>query len=176
MTKKINITLIMRNLMKLSAVLLLTASVNAQTLKFGHIDMNALIQVMPERAKAETDFNKFQSDLEDVYGDLQKDLQTKMQEFDSLDANVSEVKRNAKVSEITDLQQRIQNYQQSAQQQLQQKNTELMKPIYDKAQKAIEEVAKEQGLIYVFDANSLLYKSNQSVDILPMVKQKLGIQ
>ena len=169
----------MRNLMKFSAVLLfivVTASVNAQTLKFGHIDMNALIQVMPERATAETEFNKFQNDLEDVLTDLQKDLQTKMNEFDSLDATVSDVKRNAKVTEITDLQQRIQNYQQSANQQLQQKQTELMKPIYDKALKAVGDVAKEQGMIYVFDSNSLLYKSNQSVDILPMVKQKLGIQ
>ena len=169
----------MRNLMKFSAVLLfmvVTASINAQTLKFGHIDMNALIQVMPERATAETEFNKFQNDLEDVLTDLQKDLQTKMNEFDSLDATVSDVKRNAKVTEITDLQQRIQNYQQSANQQLQQKQTELMKPIYDKALKAVGDVAKEQGMIYVFDSNSLLYKSNQSVDILPMVKQKLGIQ
>lgn len=169
----------MRNLMKFSAVLLfviVAASVNAQTLKFGHIDMQAIIQVMPERATAEAAFNKFQTDLEDVYGDLQKDLQTKMDEFDKLGAEVSEVKRNAKVTEIQSLQQRMQDYQSTAQQQLQQKNSELMKPIYDKAQKAIEEVAKEQGLIYVFDVNSLLYKSNQSIDILPMVKQKLGIQ
>ena len=51
-----------------------------------------------------------------------------------------------------------------------------MKPIYDKAQAAIAEVAKEQGLIYVFEVNSLIYKSNQSIDILPLVKTKLGIQ
>ncbi len=169
----------MRNLMKFSAVLLfvgVTASVNAQTLKFGHIDMNALMQVMPERATAETTFNKFQSDLGDVYNDLQKDYQTKLDEFDKLGADVTEVKRNAKVTEIQDLSQRIQNFQESTQKQLQDKQTELMKPIYDKALKVIEEVAKEQGLIYVFDANSVLYKSNQSVDILPLVKQKLGIQ
>ncbi len=169
----------MRNLMRSIAVLLfvvVTASVNAQTLKFGHIDLQALVQVMPERATAETEFNKYQSELEDVLGDLQKDLNTKMDEFQKLDANVSEVKRNAKVEEIQEMQQRIQNYQTTAQQKLQQKNSELMKPIYDKAQNAIAEVAKEQGLMYVFEANSLLYKSNQSVDVLPMVKQKLGIQ
>jgi len=65
----------------------------------------------------------------------------------------------------------------SAQQQLQQKQAELLTPVFDKAEAAIEEVAKEQGLIYVFDVGPqvVLYKSNQSVDILPMVKQKLGI-
>ena len=169
----------MRNLKKFAVVLLfivVAASVNAQTLKFGHIDLQALIQVMPERATAETAFNKFQGEIEDVYGELQTDLQTKMDEFDKLPAESSEVRRNEKVKEIQNLQQRIQEYGTTAQTQLQQKNTELMQPIYDKAQSAIEEVAKEQGLIYVFEANALLYKSNQSVDILPMVKQKLGIQ
>ena len=173
----------MRNLMKFAAVILLvvvTASVNAQTLKFGHIDLQALIQVMPERATAETDFNTFQGELEDVFGEMQKDLQAKMAEFEKLGDTASEIKKNAKVTEIQDLQQRIQNYQQNAQQQLQQKQTDLFKPIFAKAQKAVEEVAKENSLIYVFDAsegsNVVLYKSNQSLDLLPLVKKKLGIQ
>ena len=169
----------MRNLKKFAALLLfvvVTASVNAQTLKFGHIDLQALIQVMPERAAAEAQFTKFQNELGDVYDELQKDYETKMTEFENLGADVSEVRRNEKVKDIQNLTQRIQDYQQNAQQQMNQKNTELMQPIYDKAQKAIEEVAKEQGMIYVFEANSLLYKSNQSTDVLPMVKQKLGIQ
>ncbi len=171
----------MRNLMKLSAVLLLVvaaATVKAQTLKFGHIDMQALIQVMPERASAETAFNNFQTELEDVLGDMQKELQTKMSEFEKLGDAASEIKKNAKVTEIQDLQQRIQNYQVTAQQQLQQKQSELLQPVFDKAEKAIEEVAKEKGLIYVFDIGTkvVLYSSNQSIDLLPLVKAKLGIQ
>lgn len=172
----------MRNLIRLTAVLFFvvvtTASVNAQTLKFGHIDLQALIQVMPERANAETQFNKFQSDLEDVFGDLQKDYQQKLAELQQLGDTASEVKRNAKVTELQDLQQRMQNYQQSAQQQLQQKQSELLKPVFDKADSVIAVVAKEKGLIYVFDTSSnvVLYKSNQSIDLLPLVKAKLGIQ
>jgi len=172
----------MRNLIRLTAVLFIvvatTASVNAQTLKFGHIDLQALIQIMPERATAETQFNKFQSDLEDVFGDLQKDYQQKLGELQQLGDTASEVKRNAKVTELQDLQQRMQNYQQSAQQQLQQKQSELLKPVFDKADSVIAVVAKEKGLIYVFDTSSnvVLYKSNQSIDLLPLVKAKLGIQ
>jgi outer membrane protein len=170
----------MKNLLKLLVVTMITVSAvtatNAQTLKFGHIDLNALIQVMPERAAAEQDFNKFQGELEDILGEMQQDYQTKLGEFEKMGDDVSEIKKNAKVAEIQDIQQRIQNYSQTAQQQLQQKNNEVMKPIYDKATNAISEVAKEQGLIYVFESNSLLYKSNQSVDVLPLVKAKLGIQ
>ena len=81
----------MRNLMKIATVVLFvatTATVGAQTLKFGHIDMQALIQVMPERATAETEFNTFQGELEDILGEMQTELQTKMGEFEKMDATV----------------------------------------------------------------------------------------
>lgn len=169
----------MRNLMKFATIslfVIVSATVNAQTPKFGHIDLQALIQVMPERANAEAEFNAFQGEIEDVYNELQNDYETKLNEFESLGAEVSEVRRNEKVKEIQNLDQRIRDYGATAQSQLSQKNTELMQPIYDKAQAAIEEVAKEQSLVYVFEANSVLYKSNQSVDVLPLVKKKLGIE
>ena len=171
----------MRNLVKLFVLILFAAttfSAAAQNQKFGHIDLQALVQVMPERVKAETEFNTFQSDLEDVLAEMQQNYQQKLTELEQLGAEASEVRRNAKITELQELQQRIQNYQMTAQQQLQQKQAELLSPVFDKAEVAIEEVAKEQGLLYVFDMGSrvVLYKSNQSIDILPMVKQKLGIQ
>lgn len=168
----------MRNLMKLTAALLfmVTVTLSAQAQKFGHIDLQALVQVMPERAIAETEFGTFQGELEDMLGEMQNDYTNLLAEFEALGETASEIKKNAKIEEIQGLQQRIQNYQQTAQQQLQTKNTEIMKPIYDKAQAAIAEVAKEKGLIYVFETNSLLYKSNESIDLFPLVKAKLGIQ
>lgn len=181
MTKNFNTTLIMRNLTKLFAVVvivIITATVNAQTPKFGHIDLQALVQVMPERATAETEYNNFQSELEEVLGDMQKGYQTALTELEQLGDGASEIKRNAKITELQDMQQRMQSYQQNAQLQLQQKQGEVLQPVFDKAEKAIEEVAKEKGLIYVFDIGTkvVLYKSNDSMDLLPLVKAKLGIQ
>jgi outer membrane protein len=150
---------------------------NAQSLKFGHIDLQVLIQVMPERKTVETEFNKFQKDLEDILADIQADYQTKLSELEQLGEDASELKRNAKISELQNLQERIQKFQMNAQQQIQQKYQELHNPLYEKAQQAINEVAKEQELIYVFETSSnvVLYKSNQSLDLFPLVKQKLGI-
>ena len=165
--------------MKLVAVLtfiIVTASVSAQTQKFGHIDLQGLVQLMPERITAEAEFNAFQTELEDVIGEMQKELQTKYAEFEQLGPDASEVKKNAKVTDIQDMQQKIQSYEATARQQLQQKQGEVLKPVYDKAQEAIAEVAKEKGLIYVFEVNSLIFKSNESMDLLPLVKAKLGIQ
>ena len=66
----------MKNLLKLTTILTIalvtSVTVTAQTPKFGHIDLQALIQVMPERATAETVFNQFQSDIEEVYTEMQK--------------------------------------------------------------------------------------------------------
>lgn len=174
----------MRNLIKIATVVLFVMIVgfaNGQSPKFGHIDLQALIQVMPERATAETDFNKFQDELEGLLTTMQTDLQNMFQEFEKLPETTSELVKNAKAQEIQDKQQRIQNFSTSANQQLQQKQSELFAPILEKAKIAIEGVAKEQGLIYVFDISGtqmgvVLYKSNESKDILPQVKVKLGIQ
>lgn len=171
----------MRKLVKGCALIMLiffVYSASAQNQKFGHIDLQGLIQVMPERASAENTFSDFQKDLEDVLEEMNQNYQTKLSELEKLGTDASEVKRNAKINELQELQQRIQNYQMSAQQQLQQKYNELLEPIFEKAEKVIEEVAKEQGLLYVFDTGTrvVLYKSNQSIDVLPFVKKKLGIE
>ena len=171
----------MRNLMKLFTLLVLvgvSASAGAQNLKFGHIDLQAVVQLMPEYTAAGTEINSFQAELEDVFAEMQQNYQLKLQELEQLGEEVSEVKRNAKITELQDIQQRMQNYQQTAQQQAQQKQAQVLQPVFDKAEAAIAKVAKEQGLIYVFDAAAgvVLYKSNQSMDLLPLVKQELGIE
>lgn len=160
-------------------ILLFSAGfVKAQTPKFGHIDLQALIQVMPERAAAEKSFNAYQKELEDALGTMQKEFQTKYMEYATKRDSLSETVRKMKEDDLNSMNERIQTYQQNAQQQLQTKQTELLKPVFDKADKAIKEVGAEKGLIYVFDMSSrvVLYNSKESLDLLPLVKTKLGIQ
>jgi outer membrane protein len=175
----------MRNLIKITIVALfviIAGSAGAQTQvpKFGHIDLQGLIQVMPERAVAEEQFNKFQTELEGLLTNMQKELQTMFDEYEKLGTTASDLVKSAKAQDIQDKQTRIQNFNTSANQQLQAKQTELLNPVFEKAKGAIEAVAKEQGLLYVFDVSGqlgvVLYKSNESKDILPLVKVKLGIK
>ncbi|MDR2911444.1 MAG: OmpH family outer membrane protein [Bacteroidales bacterium] len=168
----------MNNLSKIAAILLFvvaSATANAQTLKFGHIEFQALIPIMPEYAAAQTELEKFQQDLEEVLTELNEGYQQKLAEFEQLGTDVSDVRRTAKVTEIQEIGTRIENYRTSAYQQIEQKQTELLQPIIEKARVAIEEVAKAQSLVYVFDSGLLLYKSNSSIDVLPLVREKLGI-
>lgn len=150
----------------------------AQAPKFGHIDLQALYQVMPERAIGEKQFTAFQKELEDALGMMQKEAQTKYVEYLSKKDSLSETAMKMKEDDLRSIQERIQTYESSAQQQMQAKQAELFKPMLDKADKVIKEVGAEKGLIYVFEMSSrtILYHSKESLDLLPLVKTKLGIQ
>ena len=156
----------------------MASQVNAQTLKFGHIDIQQLITVMPERAAAMTELEKTAGELEEMLGTMQTELQTMFQYYTTKRETMSEIIRKAKEEDIQAKQQRIETFRAQAEQQIQQKQQESMTPIFAKADSAISSVAKEQGLIYVFDVSSrvVLYQSPQSVDVLPLVKKKLGIE
>ncbi len=151
---------------------------NAQAPKFGHIDIQQLIQVMPERTTAVSELEKTAAELETLLGTMQTELQNMFKEYTEKRETMSDLVRQAKEEDIQAKQQRIETFRSQSEQQLQQKQQDLMKPIIEKADNAISEVAKEQGLIYVFDISSrvVLYKSNQSVDVLPLVKKKMGIE
>ena len=58
------------------------------------------------------------------------------------------------------------------------KEGELLQPIIEKAKKAIDDVAAENGFLYVFDMSmgAILYNSDQSVDLMPLVLKKLGVK
>jgi len=173
----------MRNILKIFAVsslLMIAGITKGQEARFGHVNLQALIQLMPERTVAETNYNKQVKEMEDMLADMQKELQNKYTEYLSKRDSLSELVLKAKETDLQDTQQKIQNFQQVAQQQLQQKQSEMLKPIFDKAQKAVSDVAKEKGLIYVFDVSgelgTVLYHSNESLDLLPLVKVKLGLK
>ena len=153
-------------------------SLSAQTLKFGHIDFQQLLSAMPEREAAKTALEKVQTTLESQLAAMQKEYQDKGKEYVALaqakDANEALVK--AKQDEVQSIQERIQTFQQTAQESLQKEESKQFQPVIEKARKAITDVAKEQGLLYVFEVNGVLYHSEQSIDLMSLVKTKLAIK
>ncbi len=162
-----------------SLLLFVGATTSAQTLKFGHIDFQGLISTMPERDVAQKAMAKMQADLESQLSVMQKEYQTKGQEYVALvkQANITDAIRQAKEADIQSLQERITTFQQQAQENLQKEETKQFQPVVEKARKAIGEVAKEQGMLYVFEVNNVLYfNPAQSTDMMPLVKTKLGLK
>ncbi len=166
------------HLVIIALLLTLTTTLGAQELKFAHIDIQKLVATLPDKVKADKalqdEANKLQSQLKIMSEELDKKYSEYMSQKDSLPDLVKSIKEK----EIQDQNQRNQNYNQLAQQSLGQKEQELLKPIIEKVQKAIDEVGAENGFIYIFDVSSkvILFYSDKSVDAEPLVRIKLGIQ
>ncbi len=144
--------------------------------KFGYIDSQELLMLMPERKSAETDVTNFAKSLEAQLGAMTAEYQESVQEYQANEADYTDLVKQDKVAEIKNLEERIQAFQQNAQQSLQTKEQELLEPILDKARKAIEDVANEGNYTYIFDKSigSILY-AKESENVLSLVKKKLGL-
>ena len=165
----------MKKIIFLALLSFLTLTSIAQN-KFGYIDSQELLLLMPERKTAETEVQNFAKSLEAQLGSMTAEYQESVQEYQADEATYTDLVKQDKVAEITGLEQRIQTFQQNAQQSLQKKEQELLEPILSKAREAIEDVATEGGFTYIFDKNqgSILY-AKESENILPLVKQKLKL-
>ena len=157
------------------AVVFMALAVNAQ--KFGHITAELLLQDMPEYDSAQVKLQELNKTYELEIERIQVEINKKIEEFQQTEATISQLIKEAKASEIQEMQARLQNFAQTAQQDLQQQQMAFLQPVMDKARKAIEEVAKEHGLLYVFDMSqgNPVYASEESMDMLPLVKTKLGL-
>lgn len=146
--------------------------------KMGHIDSNSLLMLMPERVTATKAIEEHAKQLQEQLQTMSMEFEQKYADYTEKQAEMSALIKKNKEQELADLQKRIQDFQTTAQQDLQNKELELMQPIIDKAKKAIEDVAKEKGYEYVFDTSvgALVYWPQDTDDLLPLVKKKLGIE
>ena len=163
----------MKKILLLSLTLLISISSFSQN-KFGYIDSQELLLLMPERKTAEEEVQTFAKSLESQLQAMTAEYQQSVQEYQANEATYTDLVKQDKVTEITGLEQRIQSFQQNAQQALQSKEQELLEPILQKARKAIEDVANEGDYTYIFDKSvgSILYVK-ESENILDKVKKKL---
>jgi|SRR5690606_27465225 len=162
-------------LLVFACISLITTAAYAQ--KFGYINSQELLTLMPEVKKADAELQAFAKTYQDQIEAMTKEYQTKVQEFQTQEKTMTEAMKEVKIREIQKIEENIQQTQQSAQEKIQKKKEELYTPILDKADKAIKDVAKANNYDYVFDAGAgvLLY-AKESDDILPLVKTKLGIK
>ncbi len=153
------------------------ASYAQKNIKLGHINSTELMQIMPGRDSAETKFKNEVDAMEAQLKAMTDELEKKYNEYQQKESQYSDLIKQTKQKELQDMNARIQQFQQEAQNSLQTKQQDLLQPIIDKAKKAIEDVAKENGYTYVFDtgAGAVLYHQDGD-DLMAMVKKKLGLK
>ena len=169
----------MKNTIKVFVLVALTLaamSVSAQV-KLGHIETQKLIQAMPEWTAAQKTFEEEQKKVNTELNSLREQFQTKLAEYSEKMKTYSEAMRATTEEELQGFQQRSQRFQETAMAQLEKTQNDLMQPVMEKAMNAIKEVGKENGYTYIFDMNAgILYAAENSQDVEPLEKKKLGLQ
>ncbi len=170
----------MKRFLAITALVLFAASAGySQTVKFGHVSGNELVQALPEFDSARVKLEKYRQDLENTLEIMSVQLNNMNDSYQKDSKNWTDLVRQTKEQEMIDLNKRIQDYQAKAQTDLQDKQMEMFRPIQEKVDKAIKEVGKENGFVYVFDIGSgalLYFDETKSTNIMPMAKAKLGIK
>ena len=161
------------------SIILITAGQNlgAQNFKFGYINKDELLKAMPDYDSANVKLENLRKELVSQLVSMQDEFTNKTTAFNNGSMSLSDVVRKTREEELKDLNNRIQLFQVKATQQINDKNAELIQPILAKADKAVKDVAKEQGFTFVFDVGVLYYfDEKKSINMLPLIKTKLGLK
>ncbi len=165
-------------MMKKIALLVLMAlpfSLIAQD-KLAYVDVQAIFQVMPELSDVEKSIADLSEQYKKEIDKMSEEYYAKVKEYqDNLNTMAESIKAKRQ-GEIMDMEQRIGTFQQQAAEDLQVKQQELLKVLEEKIIKAIKEVGDENSYTYVFNAQTLAYRSPKATDITPLVKKKMGIK
>ena len=131
---------------------------------------------MNEFKEANTQLEAYAKDLSAQLETIQVEFNNKLQEYQKAESTMTDAVRQLKEKELSDLQNRIREFQQVAQQDIQKKEGELMEPIQKKANEAIKEVAKAGGYAVILETGMMIYFDEAQVkDISAEVKAKLGV-
>ncbi|MBG0858805.1 MAG: OmpH family outer membrane protein [Bacteroidales bacterium] len=152
----------------------------AQSFKFGHINSDELIQALPEFDTASKKLETFRQELLNTLEIMQVEFNNKNDVYGKEQKNLTELVRQTKEQELIDLNRRIQDFQVKANDDLQAKQAELFQPIMAKVDKAIKDVGKENGFLYIFSVGQgtplLFFDETKSTNIMPLAKAKLGLK
>ena len=166
----------MKKILFTAALAMLCIPALSQTYKFAHISAEEVIQLMPEMDTVRTKMAAMAKENQDVLKSMYDEYQSKIQTFQQKEKDWTEAVRTSKAKEISDLEARIQETRETIAQDMQEIQNKLQAPVMEKFNKTVEKIAKEGGYIYVFYANSVVYKDDaQSVDITPAARKALNI-
>ncbi|MFO7720945.1 MAG: OmpH family outer membrane protein [Gillisia sp.] len=152
-----------------------TAFTNAQS-KIAHVASQDLVQTLPAYKDAMAQLEKLQKTYDAEIRDMMTEAQKTMQRYESEAPTKTEEENSKRAQELQSTQRRIQEHGQNAQQDLQKKELDLLKPVYERARVAIQKVARAKGYDYVLDSsNGSGVIMADGYDLMADVKKELGM-
>lgn len=160
----------------LAIVFALPMSVFAQ--KFGVVDVEAIIPNMSEYAAVQTQVNAASQKYQEEFDKLQEEMNKKITEYQNLekDATTPESIKERRLQEVQELNDKINQFRNTATQDLQRQQQQLMAPVEQKFNDAIQAVGQEGGYTFIFPNGVALYTGASAIDVTNDVKAKLGVK
>ncbi len=146
-------------------------TINAQA-KVAHVDTYEILTKMPAMIDAQNQLKKLSETYDKEYKTLVDEYQAKIKKYDTESTTVSEAVNQTRTTEVQDMIKRINEYKETAQNDLQKKESELMKPLQEKIKTSIQKVGKAKGFQYIMNAENLLLADGP--DLTADVKKDLG--
>jgi len=147
----------------------------AQSLKIGYTNTDYILSKLPQAKQIESELKTHRDQLGAQLKSKQQEFERKYQSFIDGQATMTDVVKNDVQSELQSLQESIQKFATEAEKSMQNKQVQLLTPVYEKIDGGIKEVAKEKGFSHVF-ANGVLLYATQENDISNLVLAKLGVE
>ena len=161
---------------KIIIALMLIAPMALSAQKFGHINTQEVFSQMPEVAQVKLKMDTIQSQYENQLASMNEEIQKKAQDYQAQEATMADAVKQIRQQELQEMQQRIQLFYQTAEQDIQKKQQELLAPIHEKMAKAIKAVGERDGYTYIFDSAAMVHIGNDAIDATSAVKKELGIK
>lgn len=160
----------------LIAVMALVSFTGFAQLKIAHVNFSELVYLMPEMDVARNTMNVAQQEAAETYQTMVEEYQTKYQQYQQKASTWTAAIRESKERELQDITVRIEDFNQSIQNELAAQQQQLTAPIQQKAQETVQKIAKEGGYAFVVDAASYIYvDATQSTDLTPLARKALNI-
>ena len=163
---------------KLILMLLMCAPIAAMAQKFGHVNAQDIIQVMPDYTKAKTEIDALQKQYEADLKGMQDEFTSKVQKYEAEAKTLPENIRQRREQELGEMQQKIQQSYQDNQQALAKAEQEKLSVAQTKLVEAIKTVGQEGGYVYImnYPGSALYISTTLSTDVTADVKAKLGLK
>lgn len=158
----------------LAIMIALPMSVFAQ--KFAVINTQELMESMPELQTVKEQMEASSKKYEDEFAKLQEEFSKKFEEFQALEESTPQTIKERRMQEMQELENKVNQFRQTAAQDLQRQQQQLMAPIQQKVMTAIQTVGQEGNFTFIFENVVPVYVGTDVTDVTPLVKAKLGIK
>lgn len=145
--------------------------------KFAIVNTQTIMQELPDVKDAQTQLETASKKYDEEFKNLQSEMQKKYEEFQKAqEEKAPQTILDRRTSELQELDQKIQQFRQTASEDLQRQQEQLIAPVRQKVFTAIQSVGAEGNFTFIFENVVPLYTGSDVVDVTPLVKAKLGIQ